>query len=421
MTDSLEKVELALSRLLVSDIINAKDMTVFLHKVRDNMIKIPKATYREKENRWMMMVPASVSSTRKRYPVYGATEQEVLRNYILQVEFKKGKKVPVLEEYMEEYLKTYVLGVKEDTTYDKYYGCYKTHIKGSRLGQMKLNLITEEDMLDYFKERIGKKYAKSTIKTIHTILNRAFIRAKKKKYMEENPLEGMEIPYKKCVRQDPEKEILSYDDLKKLEKGIKESWNCKRYFIYSPIFLVMAYTGLRIGEAMALTWSDIDFINHTIQVNKQRAEGYKYDENGQRAGKIYYTKLPKSETSIRVVPMAEHTEECLLELKKRYVQANRMCEQVLCNKMQKVPTKSNIYDVWEKLLNFSGIEYAKVHKLRKTFATITISEGVAISDVSQVLGHRDTGITLSAYYKATGTGSDAVRRTLNTVYGSKIS
>ena len=98
MTDSLEKVELALSRLLVCDIINAKDMTVFLHKVRDNMIKIPKATYREKENRWMMTVPASVFS------------------------------------------------------------CYKTHIKGSRLGQMKLNLIIEEDMLDYFKERIGKQY-----------------------------------------------------------------------------------------------------------------------------------------------------------------------------------------------------------------------------------------------------------------------
>ena len=146
-----------------------------------------------------------------------------------------------------------------------------------------------------------------------------------------------------------------------------------------------------------------------------------YHGMARAAEKIYYTKLPKSETSIRVVPMAEHTEECLLELKKRYIQANRMCEQVLCNKMQKVPTKSNIYDVWEKLLNFSGIEYAKVHKLRKTFATITISEGVAISDVSQVLGHRDTGITLSAYYKATGSGSDAVRRTLNTVYGSKIS
>ena len=119
MTDRVSKVELALSHLLICDIINAKDMTVFLHKVRDNMIKIPKATYREKENRWMMTVLASVSSTRKRYPVYGATEQEVLHNYILQVEFKKGKKVPVLEEYMEEYLKTYVLGVKEDTTYEQ--------------------------------------------------------------------------------------------------------------------------------------------------------------------------------------------------------------------------------------------------------------------------------------------------------------
>lgn len=57
-------------------------------------------------------------------------------------------------------------------------------------------------------------------------------------------------------------------------------------------------------------------------MNKQIAEGYKYDANGKREGKIYYKKLPKTETSIRDVPMADHTEECLLELKRRYIQAN---------------------------------------------------------------------------------------------------
>ena len=136
---------------------------------------------------------------------------------------------------MEEYLKTYVLGVKEDTTYDKYYGCYRLHIKGSKLGQMKLNLITEEDMLDYFKERIEKGYAKSTIKTIHTILNRAFIRAKKKKYMEENPLEEMEIPYKKCVRQDTEKEILSYDDKKNWKEASRNPGIVKN-ILYTALY-----------------------------------------------------------------------------------------------------------------------------------------------------------------------------------------
>ena len=52
-----------------------------------------------------------------------------------------------------------------------------------------------------------------------------------------------------------------------------------------------------------------------------------------------------------------------------------------------------MYDLWDKLLDYSDIEYAKVHKLRKTFATVTITEGVAISDVSEVLGHRDTKIS----------------------------
>lgn len=130
--DTLERVEVALSHLLLYDIIDTKDMALFLHKVRDNMIKIPKATYREKEKRWMMMVPASASVSGKRYPVYEATEQEVLRNYILQVEFKKGEKVPILEEYLFSYLKTFVLGVKEDTTYDRYYGCCKNQIEGSK-------------------------------------------------------------------------------------------------------------------------------------------------------------------------------------------------------------------------------------------------------------------------------------------------
>lgn len=419
--DTLERVEVALSHLLLYDIIDTKDMALFLHKVRDNMIKIPKATYREKEKRWMMMVPASASASGKRYPVYGATEQEVLRNYILQVEFKKGEKVPILEEYLFSYLKTFVLGVKEDTTYDRYYGCCKNQIQGTELGKMRLNVITEEDVLEFFKEKIRKGLSKSYIKTIHTILNQAFIRAKKKKFMEDNPLEGMDIPYKRCKKQDPEKEILSYEDLKKLEAGIKNAWNTKKRYIYSPIFLVMAYTGLRIGEAMALTWSDIDFTNHVIHVNKQMAEGYKYDANGKREGKIYYKKLPKTETSIRDVPMADHTEECLLELKRRYIQANRMCELVVCNKKQKIPTKSNMYDLWDKLLDYSDIEYAKVHKLRKTFATVTITEGVAISDVSEVLGHRDTGITMAAYYKATGNSKESVRNTLKNVYDTKIS
>lgn len=87
----------------------------------------------------MMTVPASASASGKRHPVYGATEQEVLRNYILQVEFRKGEKVPILEEYLFSYLKTFVLGVKEDTTYDRYYGCCKNQIQGTGLGKMRLN------------------------------------------------------------------------------------------------------------------------------------------------------------------------------------------------------------------------------------------------------------------------------------------
>ena len=98
-----------------------------------------------------------------------------------------------------------------------------------------------------------------------------------------------------------------------------------------------------------------------------------------------------------------------------------MCELVVCNKKQKIPTKSNMYDLWDKLLDYSDIEYAKVHKLRKTFATVTITEGVAISDVSEVLGHRDTGITMAAYYKATGNSKESVRNTLKNVYDTKIS
>lgn len=393
-------------------------MRSLITKVGMGIMRMPKATYREGENRWMMYIPASLSDTGKRKPVYGSTQEEVLRNYLLKVEFKKSGNIPTLAEFTDEVLKNFVWGIKEDTTYDRYETVYRNHIQDSEIGKKPINTITDSDLSKFFKKQIDAGYAKSSVKSLHTILNKVFLRAEQRKYIEANVLKYVEIPYKRCKKAEESKQVFTLEELQKLERAVYDAWEQGHLFMYSPIFLIMAFTGMRLGEAMALKWTDINFKQHTISITKQIAEGYSRDENGDRAGKQQYEKPPKSESSNRIIPISEPVEKWIKELKRRYLSTGILCDLVVCNRNKHIPTKSNIYDTWSRLTTFAGIDYATSHKLRKTFASGAITAGVDISIVSEALGHRDVGITMAVYYKSLSKNNDELRSTMSTIYNN---
>lgn len=146
------------------------------------------------------------------------------------------------------------------------------------------------------------------------------------------------------------------------------------------------YTGLRIGELLALEWSDIDFTKGELTVSKTCYDGQ--DENGKSCR---ITGTPKTESSKRTIPIPKQIIPHLREIKKRstskYVVGNG----------SKIITVRSYQRSFELLLKKQKISHHGFHALRHTFATRAIECGMDVKSLSEILGHKNPTITLKRY------------------------
>lgn len=147
------------------------------------------------------------------------------------------------------------------------------------------------------------------------------------------------------------------------------------------------YTGLRIGELLALEWSDISFERGIISVTKTCYEGK--DSSGS------YTHIvtsPKTEASRRIIPIPKQIIPYIKTLQKmsksKYVISSK------CNKSISIRSYQRSYEL---LLKQLSIPHRGFHALRHTFATRAIECGVDVKTISEVLGHNNLTITLKRY------------------------
>ena len=150
--------------------------------------------------------------------------------------------------------------------------------------------------------------------------------------------------------------------------------------------LLCLYTGLRIGELMALKWTDIDLTNSELNVTKSCSDGML--SNG-RYGRLMDT--PKTDTSLRIIPIPKQ----LIPLLKEVKNCNKS-EYVVGegNKLISIRSYQRSFDLLLKKLN---IDHKGFHALRHTFATRACESGMDIKTLSEILGHKNPSFTLSRY------------------------
>ena len=150
--------------------------------------------------------------------------------------------------------------------------------------------------------------------------------------------------------------------------------------------ILCLYTGLRIGELLALEWTDIDFEKGELFVTKTCYDGK--DENGKSCR---LTGTPKTETSKRMIPIPKQIIPYLRQIKKRstskYVVGNG----------SKVISVRSYQRSFELLLKKQNISHHGFHALRHTFATRAIECGMDVKSLSEILGHKNSTITLNRY------------------------
>lgn len=148
--------------------------------------------------------------------------------------------------------------------------------------------------------------------------------------------------------------------------------------------LICLYTGLRIGELLALTWSDVDLKASTINVNKTCLK-----EKGVGGEQLVGT--PKTESSRRTVPLPRQ----LLHILKEAKRASH-CPYVVSAEGKPVTIRS-YQRSFALLLEKLNVPHRGFHSLRHTFATRALECGMDVKTLSEILGHKSATVTLERY------------------------
>ena len=192
-------------------------------------------------------------------------------------------------------------------------------------------------------------------------------------------------PILKSDKLKEEKKDINVLDEKQIENFL-EAAKSKNIKVYALLATAL-YTGIRRGELLALEWSDIDFKNSRIKINKQV---YKHDKATTKNNKSRLVDIPNILINI------------LLEYKKQQIIMSKI---VFCNSSGKYMNPSllerNYFYATLKLLNKKLPEDEQIqirfHDLRHTYATILLSKGVPIKYVQEQLGHTSAKMTLDVY------------------------
>ena len=312
-----------------------------------------------------------------------ATKKEARAEYsklILSTpdELTEKKEEVTFKKFIQEiYLPWYKTQVKE-STYKNRYATIEKHF--SYFYKMNTDKI-EPIHVQNWQLKLAKNYSPNYVRIIQGMLAVAFDRAIVLGLAKKNPARMIgNVKSRK-----PKIDFWTLEEFQKVISLLYKGDYYEHYLFISYWLLFM--TGMRIGEAAALQWSDIDFETGILSINKnlyyKTMTDYKFVET-------------KTQASIRDIVIDDDTLKELKEWKKVQQKVLPKCNFVLS--YNGTPTsKTTLPRALEKLANLAGVHRIKIHALRHSHASLLISMGENPLIIKDRLGHEKIQTTLGTY------------------------
>jgi integrase len=340
---------------------------------------------------------------RRRKYVYGRTKQEVLEKLNrLRARSLEGSLGDPGRLTLGQFLTRWLEDVAEQnlrrSTSDLYSRAARNHIL-PRLGGIRLASLTPAHIQNLMAEmnRCGAGIRWVTFRLLHRSLGQAV----KWGLIPRNPADAVERP------RPPVREMRTLTP-EQARAFLREAQDDRYYALYC----VLIGCGLRLGEALGLTWPDVDLEKGKLTVRQQLAE----------VGGRLFLQEPKTASARRTVDMPGFVIQALQDHQRRQEEeGNLMNEWLLVfTDMNGGPVRrENLRRrSFEPLLRRAGIPRIRLHDLRHTYATLNLAAGTHPKVVQQALGHANINITLQTYSHVLPTlGREAADR-LDAILGS---
>lgn len=279
---------------------------------------------------------------------------------------------PTLEESMRAHIKQLV-GVGPGTL-ARYEKSIPQHF--AELGQIRTQKLTQADVKEWIQDMLVKGMAPKTISNNHGFLAAALNTAVNHQVIPHNVTKGIRLPKSTGVSE--RAEFITQDEWANISQHLTPH--------YLPFFTFLIGTGLRFGEATALTPDDIDLNGPTPLVRVTKA--WKEDGNGR-----YVIGPPKTRRGRRTVSLAPSTLEAI-----RPLLGNPKL--LFTNTKGDVITSSLAHKVWGPACLKAG--YTKdtkptIHSLRHSHSSWLLASGMDLFQLSRRLGHNSISITSDIY------------------------
>lgn len=340
----------------------------------------------------------------KRTTRRGFTNEKNARNELKRIEYEATQGLNTVqvcnktfEEVYHEWYKSYINTVRE-STWNRTEGMFNNHILPA-LGKYRIRTITtaqcQTSLNKWFK--LTSRNYKRWFNYVQSIFEYAI----RQQYITDNPTKRVIMPKKNATAGKRAPNFWDKSQLKTFFSYIDPSKELERY----TLFRLLAFTGIRRGECLALTWDDIDTKNSTLNVNKTLTQGAKGKQ---------IIQATKTKKGTRIISLDSTT---LFYLKKWQLEQKRKLfmlgfnanesDQLLFATTKNTFKSLNTPKKWLDLITNRmkddniALPHISIHGFRHSHASALFSAGATIKEVQERLGHEDAQTTLNIYTHVT--------------------
>lgn len=297
-----------------------------------------------------------------------------------------------LRDYISFWMASYKSRSVKSATYDRLETSLDA-LKGYAIAERPIGEIIADDIQEYVNQLTAYGYAATTIKKQMRIVTAPLRHAAAQHRIPADPTVGVVLPSATQVKKPPRKAEV-YDSAE--QEQLRRILATHQRSGYAAIELMIA-TGMRVGEALALEWRNVNLNRKTIRIEATviRLANKKMSQVQSGA---------KSESSNRTIPLSKRAVDILSELK-----ADSRKPWVFCGSDNDRLSYEALRYQTQLVTAEAGVPYKGMHVFRHTFATNCYYKGCNIKVLSKFLGHADVNITYNTYIHLFGDALEEMR------------